>query len=352
MRRSLDRSAAAALRLLPPETAHDLAIAALAGLPWPPRRRRWPEGLHSRVLGLEFRHPVGLAAGFDKDARVWPALDRLGWGFAEVGAITPAPQKGNPRPRLFRLPGRAVVNRMGFNSAGVDAVRPRLGGMRPEFPVLVNLGVNRKTRDPADDWLRVLRGLFGLAAGFAINISSPNTTGLRELQGRRLRAEIERVVGERNRLAGDGPAPPLLVKLSPDLDATGLRQVAGIAIEAGIDGIIATNSSAELRQRLAAPPAAAAGGLSGAPLRERAEAALRVLRLETRGAVPLIGVGGILTADDAYRRIRAGASLIQLYTAIVWEGVGVGAAIAEGLAARLEQDGFASIADAVGIDCD
>ena len=309
--------------------------------------------LRSRVFGCNFDNPIGLAAGFDKDARAWRTFGKLGWGFVEVGGVTPRAQPGSPRPRLFRLSGRAVVNRMGFNSCGVEPVRIRLSRRVDPTPppLLVNLGVNRDTVDPAEDWEVVLRALYGLAEGFTLNISSPNTAGLRSLEDRRhLRNSIERLVLLRRELAGPDPGPALLVKLSPDPEESALRRTACICVEAGADGIIATNTSAALRQELAVPPASEGGGLSGAPLGARAEKTLRVIHEETEGSVPLIGVGGISTAEDAYARIRMGASLVQLYTAMIWEGVGLGPRIADRLAMLLARDGFRSLGEAVGVD--
>ncbi len=351
--RTLDRAAAAALRSLPPEAAHRLAVVALERLPLPIARPAADGILRSRVLGIDFANPVGLAAGFDKDARAWRAFGRLGWGFAEIGGVTPLPQPGNPRPRLFRVAGRAIVNRMGFNSCGVERVRERLPKTGRTAPLLVNLAVNRDTADPADDWEIVLRALLGRADGFTVNISSPNTKGLRQLADLgRLREQLTRLVGVRRSLAktGDTPAPALLVKLSPDMSDPALRRTVRVCVEAGADGIVATNTSPDLRQKLAAPPASDGGGLSGAPLRDRALRTLRTVRDETGDAVPLIGVGGIFTAEDAYERIRAGASLVQAYSAMIWEGVGVGPRIAAGLAELLARDGFRSIGEAVGID--
>ena len=312
-----------------------------------------PEILKTRVFGREFDNPVGLAAGFDKDARVWRAFGGLGWGFVEVGGVTPRPQPGNPRPRLFRLPGRAIVNRMGFNSCGAKSLRDRLSPRESKPPLLVNLGMNKNSPDPADDWIAVLQALYGFADAFTINVSSPNTAGLRQLDELEvLRDQVSRVGSARRHLskAGGTAAPSLLVKLSPDLEEIDLRRTARTCLEAGVDGFIATNTSSELRRELASPPASHGGGLSGAPLRSRAERTLRILHEETRGAVPLIGVGGIFTAEDAYARIRAGASLVQIYSAMIWKGVAVGPRIAKGLAKLLIRDGFRSVKEAVGAD--
>ncbi len=349
----MDRAAAAVLRLLPPEKAHGLAIGALERVPLPPQRKHAPEVLRSRVLGLEFDNPIGLAAGFDKDARVWRAFGRLGWGFAEVGGVTPLAQPGNPRPRLFRLSQRALVNRMGFNSCGTAEVRKRLETRDAGPPLLVNVGMNRNTLDPADDWEQVVEALFGFADGFTINISSPNTAGLGQLREEaRLREQFGKVIAARKRLAGEDRSrwPAVLVKVSPDMNEADLRSTTRICVEAGADGIIATNTSSELRELLAGPPASGAGGLSGAPLRARANHTLGLIRQASEGTVPLIGVGGIFTAEDAYARIRAGASLVQIYTAMIWEGVGVGPRVAEGLAELLVRDGVRSVSEAVGVD--
>ncbi len=347
----LDRSAARVLRLLPPETAHGVALRLLEQIPAALSPPAAGPRLRSRVLGMDFATPVGLAAGFDKDARTMGAFQRLGWGFVEVGGITPRPQPGHDRPRLFRLSGRNVVNRMGFNSRGVEATRRRLASRPPGLPVFGNLGVNRDTEDPSSDWRLLLEGLHGLVDVFTINISSPNTQTLAQLRDPAALANaLEETIAVRDRLAREaGTTPtPLLAKISPDLSDEELEAVAGICLR--LDGAIATNTSPQLRDEMAPPHLPAGGGLSGDALRGRALATLRRLDALLQGRVPLIAAGGIFTAEDAYARIRAGASLVQIYTAIVWEGAGHGRRVADSLLGMLDQDGFASIEDAVAAD--
>lgn len=353
MHPALGRASATCVRLLPPELAHDIGIRALECLP----RARTPPtlapALAIRLFGLDFASPVGLAAGFDKDARVVHAFHRLGWGFVEIGAITPRPQSGNPKPRLFRLPGRTLVNRMGFNSEGLARIRPRLATRPANYPVFANLGTNRDTADPASDWEILIAGLAGRVDGFTLNVSSPNTPALQSLQDPdHLHLQLGRAVDARDRLAEDSPAtkPPILVKLSPDSDAATLRRLASTCRESGVDGIIATNTSRRLRETLAGSALGEGGGVSGRPLREPACAALRILAAEVGESLPLIGVGGIETAEHAYGRLRAGANLVQLYTAMVWAGPSIGAEIARDLARLLERDGFSSVREAVGAD--
>ena len=348
---SLDRTAAALLRTLPPELAHDIALTALAQIT-PSAPAELPASLRSSLFGIDFANPVGLAAGFDKNARTIAAFDRLGWGFVEVGGITPRPQPGNPKPRLFRLPGRAIVNRMGFNSDGLEKVGTRLLRRGRGVPVFANLGANRDSADPVADWEVLLRGLHGVVDGVTLNISSPNTPGLKTLQSpEALRDGLLRLGTLRKELGATRPdSCPLLVKISPDLDDAEIETLAGICLECGIDGIIATNTSQALRTGLAHAPAANGGGLSGRPLQERAMAVLCRLDHCLASRMPLIAVGGIGCGEDAYRRIRAGASLVQVYSEMVWEGVGIGPRIARDLATLLARDGFHCIADAVGID--
>lgn len=350
----LEKAAAAALRLLPAETGHRLAVAALARVaPGPATAGAIAPNLEQTVFGIHFSNPVGLAAGFDKDARTRAAFARIGWGFVEVGGVTPLPQPGNPRPRLFRLPGRSILNRMGFNSEGLDRVGARLEAQGDGPPVFVNFGVNRTTPDPADDWVLLLQRLYGRCDGFTLNVSSPNTPGLVDLQQPGALAErIIRLREIRDACARQhrGPPAPLLVKLSPDLADDALAALADTCRRGGIDGIIATNTSQALRAGLCHPAAAGGGGVSGALLAPRALQVLQRLDRELQGALPVVSVGGIATAADAYARIRAGATLVQLYSAMVWEGPGVGPRIARGLSELLERDGFASVADAVGAD--
>ncbi len=342
----LERLGLAALRRLDPERAHDLALAALArGLvPMPPARDR--PALRTRLAGLDLPNPLGLAAGFDKNARALPALARAGFGFLEVGAATPRPQPGNPRPRLFRLEAdRAVINRFGFNNEGAAAVAARLAA-RPDGAVIgLNLGANKDSPDRPGDFAAVLAAC-GAHLDFAtVNVSSPNTERLRDLQGSAaLAAVLARVLEARAAL----PRPiPVFVKIAPDLSPGELEDLAGVCQEAGIDGIVATNTTLS-RDGLASPARTEAGGLSGAPLFERSTRVLARLHALTGGRMPLVGVGGVDGPEAAWAKIRAGASAVQLYTALVYGGFGLIPGILDGLEARLAASGHATLAEAVG----
>ncbi|MEK9673419.1 MAG: quinone-dependent dihydroorotate dehydrogenase [Rhodospirillaceae bacterium] len=342
------------LRLAEPEAAHRIALWALErGLVPPVKTRPAPE-LAVKLWGLNFPSPVGLAAGFDKDARAPRALLGLGFGFVEVGSVTPRPQPGNPLPRLFRLTrDRAVINRMGFNNEGLNAMLARLveDRSRPNRGIIgVNLGKNKDQTEEAVDYIAGA-GILGLYADYlVVNVSSPNTPGLRTLQDREPLAQLLRAV----RSVRDGlprhPGPPLLVKIAPDLSAEDLADVAAAAQEVCIDGIIATNTTISRPETLTDPDRGQAGGLSGSPLTEMSRRVIAELYKLTEGRMPLIGVGGIGSAEDAYARIRAGASLVQLYSAMVYEGPYLAARINDRLAALLKRDGFDCVADAVGAD--
>jgi len=342
-----------ALRCLDPETAHTLALAGLSlGLVPPVVAGRRPI-LKSRVWGLDFANPVGLAAGFDKDARVPRAVLGLGFGFAEVGSVTPRPQPGNPKPRLFRLTAdRAVINRMGFNNDGHAAMSRRLArfreGLGGQGIVGVNLGRNKDSTDEVRDYVLGVERLGGFASYLVVNVSSPNTPGLRTLQDRGpLTALLTAVKAARDALPNN---PPLLVKIAPDLAGADLEDVAAVAHDVGIDGIIATNTTISRPAGLTDPQKNETGGLSGAPLRDMAKGVLSDLYQLVGRDIPLIGVGGIATGVDAYARIRAGASLVQVYSALVFEGPYLAARIAAELADLLERDGFTSVGAAVGAD--
>lgn len=340
-----------ALHLFDPETAHGLAMMALkAGIA--PTAPLPDPMLATTVAGIPLASPVGVAAGFDKNAEAPDAMLARGFGFIEVGAVTPRPQAGNPKPRLFRLTeDRAAINRFGFNNEGLEAIAARLAARTgPRLPVWANLGANKDTADKAEDYVAVMKRLHGLVGAMTLNISSPNTEKLRDLQGAAaLRALLTRALETRDELAPGSERTPIFLKIAPDLSDTEISDISGISVNFGIDGIVATNTTLS-RDGLSSPHASQAGGLSGAPLREKSLAVLRKIRRETGGRIPLIGVGGIATADDAYARIRAGASAVQLYTAMVYEGPTLGAQINEGLASLLRRDGFASAADAVGVD--
>jgi dihydroorotate dehydrogenase len=301
--------------------------------------------LANMVAGLRFPNPVGLAAGFDKDAQVPDAILSLGFGFAEVGTLTPFPQAGNPRPRLFRLvEDRAVINRMGFNNGGQAAAFERLlrRNDRPGI-VGVNIGANKDASDRIADYANGVRVMAGVARYLTVNISSPNTPGLRALQDRGALTELLAAVME----ARPADGPPVFLKVAPDLEPADIDDIAEIAGEYRLDGLIVSNTTIS-RPPLRSRHAQETGGLSGAPLRDLAARRLSDFRRATGGTMPLIAAGGIASAEDAYARIRAGASLVQLYSALVYEGPGLARRINRGLAKLLERDGFASVADAVG----
>jgi dihydroorotate dehydrogenase len=349
-----------ALFSLDAERAHDLTIAALRqplvvrALRLRPRAS--PDArLRQQVLGLDVEHPIGLAAGLDKQGTAAHAWSALGFAFAEIGTVTPAPQPGNPRPRLFRLSrDLAIINRFGFNSAGAARVARHLAaGVPPGLILGINVGKNRDTPNAraADDCLRAIDALHARADYFVVNVSSPNTEGLRDLQeSRALRALVEQVTTH-VRAVSASRTIPVLVKVSPDAAPADLLRSVDAALEGGAAGIVATNTTvARTGLRTPAPRAAEAGGLSGAPLRAAATTICRLLFGHVGRRVPIVGVGGVFTADDAYERIRSGATLVQLYTALIYEGPGVVRAIVSGLGERLTRDGFSHVQEAIGID--
>ena len=326
------------------ERAHGLSIAGLKAFP----ARRAPDfsqALRTNVAGISFPSPVGLAAGYDKDAEVYGPLFGLGWGHVEVGTLTPRPQPGNPRPRNFRLPeDRAVINRYGFNSCGQEAALERLARRDRTAGVLgVNIGANKDSAERIADYAEGVRRMGRHADYLTINISSPNTPGLRQLQDEGALRELLAAVHEARAPSG----PPVFLKVAPDQGEEEPRQIVRAALDHGIDALIVGNTTVS-RPPLRSRHAGEAGGLSGAPLKPLALATLKRFRSETAGALPLIGVGGIGSAEDAWERIRAGASLVQLYTAMVYEGPGIGRRIALELAERLQREGMSSIAEAVG----
>lgn len=343
-----ERFGLALFQRIDPETAHNLALkalqAGLAPLPGPVTSPR----LASTLAGLSLVNPVGLAAGFDKNAVAIAQLSQAGFGFVEVGAATPRPQPGNPKPRLFRLPeDQAVINRFGFNNEGMTAIALRLAGHRADIPVGLNLGANKDSADRAGDFVKVLT-FCGPHVDFAtVNVSSPNTERLRDLQGKAaLSALLAGVLETRESLP---QKIPIFLKISPDLSSEELSDLAEVALASGIDAVIATNTTLD-RKGLKNVSGSETGGLSGAPLFEKSTRILAQLSHLTAGNLPLIGVGGIASAEDAYAKIRAGASAVQLYSAMVYQGLSLAARIAEGLDALLARDGFASVADAVGTD--
>jgi dihydroorotate dehydrogenase len=307
--------------------------------------------LTSTVCGLQFPTPVGLAAGLDKHAEAVAAWSALGAGFVEVGTVTPNPQDGNARPRVFRLlEDRALINRMGFNSVGADAAARNLRRAgRHEVPIGVNVGKNRDTPNEAAaaDYVRAITALKRYADYFVVNVSSPNTAGLRDLQ----RPEsIHRLVSAAMTAAtGTPPARPVFVKLSPDLTDDELNETVDAVVAAGANGIVATNTTIS-RDGLRSASSAETGGLSGTPLRQRATGACRRIYRRTRGRIPIIGVGGISSPEDAYERIRSGAALVQIYTALIYEGPGIFRRINRGLLRLLQRDGLSNISNAIGRD--
>ena len=338
------------LRALSPEVAHRLTLMALAaGLAGTSRTPDSAE-LGQRLWGLDFPNPIGIAAGFDKDARAPEALLRLGFGFVEIGTVTPRPQPGNPLPRVFRLEADgALINRMGFNSGGLDRVVERMTPRRREAGIVgVNIGKNRDSADATPDYAEGVRRAAPLADYLVVNVSSPNTPGLRDLQARAvLEALLRHVLAARDET---GARPPLLVKIAPDLTAEERIDIAAVALATGIDGMIIANTTITRPPALRSSQASEPGGLSGQPLFAASTALLAEMYRLTEGKLPLIGVGGVASADDAYVKIRAGASLVQLYTALVFAGPALLARIKTGLAALLRRDGFASVAEVVGAD--
>ncbi len=333
-----------------PERAHGLALSALnAGL--------GPRGgpvtsarLATTLAGIDLPNPIGLAAGFDKNATALHALSRCAFGWLEVGAATPHPQPGNPRPRLFRLTeDGAAINRFGFNNDGAAIIADRLA-KRPEGAVVgLNLGANKDSDDRADDFVKVLARCDRHVDFATVNVSSPNTERLRDLQGKAALAGIlDRVCAQRD---DRGLDTAIFLKIAPDLDAAALEDIAEVALSSGVNGIIATNTTLA-RDGLHSVHASQTGGLSGAPLFDASTRILARLSVLTNGKLPLVGVGGIASADQAYAKIRAGASAVQLYTALVYHGISLPARIAKGLDDLLARDGFANVADAVGTDRD
>ncbi|MFN3820166.1 quinone-dependent dihydroorotate dehydrogenase [Blastomonas sp.] len=335
-----------AIFLLDGENAHRLTLAALRLAPASAPPAPDPV-LAMTVAGIDFPAPVGLAPGFDKNAEVPHAMFGFGFGFVEIGTVTPLPQAGNPRPRLFRLvEDRAVINRMGFNNDGAGTVVERLVAGRSKAGIIgVNIGANKDSADRIADYATMTRVMAPLARYLTVNISSPNTPGLRALQDAgALAALLDAVIEAR----GDHRCPVFL-KLAPDLEPADIDDITRIAIDKKLDALIVSNTTIS-RPTLRSRHAGEAGGLSGAPLRDLAQQRLRDFRTASGGAIPLIGVGGIASAEDAYARIRAGASLVQVYSALVYQGPGLAAQINRGLKKLLKRDGFATLGEAVGVD--
>jgi len=341
-----EKLALAALHRLDPETAHGLSIKALkAGLAPMPGPVTSPR-LRCQVAGLDLPNPAGLAAGFDKNGEVLRPLSRAGFGFIEVGAVTPRPQPGNPKPRLFRLTeDAAAINRFGFNNEGMEVMARRLADRPKDAVIGLNLGANKDSDDRPGDFAKVLARCAESLNFATVNVSSPNTEKLRDLQGKAaLGALLGGVVETRNGL----PRPiPIFLKIAPDLTDAELQDIADVARESNVDAVIATNTTLS-RDGLRSAHKDQAGGLSGAPLFDKSTRVLARLSQLTDGQIPLIGVGGISTAQQAYDKICAGASAVQFYTAMVYGGISLAADIARGLDDLLARDGFDSVAQAVG----
>ncbi|WP_421859860.1 quinone-dependent dihydroorotate dehydrogenase [Oceanicaulis sp.] len=338
------------LTLLPAETAHRTALMGLKAGFGPKSRSTADPVLKTALAGMELSHPVGLAAGFDKNAEAPDALLNAGFAFVEVGAVTPRPQHGNPQPRLFRLrEDKAVINRMGFNNEGLEAVKARLEA-RQDSPskvmgaVGVNLGANKDSEDRANDYAVLLKALSGLADFFTVNISSPNTPGLRTLQsGDALDELLKRVNDARW-------AEPVFLKVAPDLVEADIDAIVKAVQVHALSGLIVSNTTLERPDSLKSAHKGEAGGLSGLPLKTRSTEVLRQFRQRTGPDLPIIGVGGIDGPEAAYAKIRAGANAVQLYTALVYQGPGLALKIRDGLAALLKADGFEHVSEAVGVD--
>jgi dihydroorotate dehydrogenase len=341
-------------RCLDPERAHRLAILALKfGLL--PRERRIASDpiLRTKVIGLEFPNPIGLAAGFDKSAEASAPLLGLGCGFIEIGTLTPRPQAGNPKPRVFRLAqDQAAINRYGFNNDGLDIGLDRLRNRdRSTGIVGINVGINKDSTDQFGDFAMAIERSAPLADYLTVNVSSPNTPGLRDLQAAdQLDILLKAVIDARDAGSARGEYPPLLLKIAPDLTREMVGEIVDIAVDRGVSGIIVANTTSSRPNDLASASQDEVGGLSGAPLFELSTRVLAWAYIAAAGRLPIIGAGGVDGPESAYAKLRAGASLVQLYTALIYKGPGLFRATAEGLADRLRSDGHSNVADVIGID--
>ncbi len=338
------------LRRLPPEAAHRATLLATRmAAPLLPRPAADDPALAVTAFGLRFANPVGLAAGFDKNGEVPDAMLKLGFGFVECGTVTPRPQAGNPKPRLFRLAeDRAVINRMGFNNAGMAAMAARLIARKRRGIVGINIGANKDSADRIADYRAGFAKLAALASYVTVNISSPNTPGLRGLQNR---GELERLLAVlTEERAQHGPHVPLLLKIAPDIDEAAMDDIAAVTLASGIEGLIISNTTIARPVALKSAYAKETGGLSGTPLLAPSTGVLRAMRKRVGRTLTLVGVGGISSGRDAYAKIRAGASLVQVYTALAYQGPGLIGRIKSELRACLKDDGFASLAEAIGAD--
>lgn len=346
-------------RIVGPETAHVLAVKMIGLGLVPLNRYQDPVSLEVNVLGLKFKNPIGIAAGFDKHGEAVDGLYKLGFGFVEVGTVTPKPQEGNPKPRVFRLTAdNAIINRYGFNSCGLAEVHMRLkareetqqGRSKAGLPLGINLGKNKLSQDAGTDYLEGVKVLGPLADYLVVNVSSPNTPGLRDLQGKaELRQLLHTVQKERDALQ-EQRKPPVLVKIAPDLTAQDKQDIADVITELGVDGLMVSNTTVSRPETLQDPNKSEVGGLSGEPLRDLSTTTVREMYNLTKGKIPIIGIGGVASGQDAMDKIRAGASLVQLYTALTYQGPPVVIKIKRELEQLLKDQGFSSVSEAVGAD--
>ncbi|KAL1007162.1 hypothetical protein UPYG_G00082860 [Umbra pygmaea] len=346
-------------RFVGAESAHVMAVRFIGLGLVPLNSYQDPASLEVNVMGLNFKNPIGIAAGFDKHGEAVDGLYKLGFGFVEVGTITPKPQEGNPKPRVFRLiPDQAVINRYGFNSCGVVAAQKRLKSREDTqaeltqagLPLGINLGKNKHSQDAAADYSEGVRMLGPLADYLVVNVSSPNTPGLRDLQGKEeLRKLLDKVLKARDALEGKS-RPPVLVKIAPDLTAQDKQDIADVVTELGVDGLMVSNTTISRPVTLKDAQSKEIGGLSGQPLKNLSTDTVRDMYSLTKGKVPIVGVGGVASGQDALDKIRAGASLVQLYTALTFQGPPVVTKIKRELEQLLKEQGFVSISDAVGAD--
>ncbi|XP_029986914.1 dihydroorotate dehydrogenase (quinone), mitochondrial [Sphaeramia orbicularis] len=346
-------------RIVGAETAHVLAVKMISLGLVPLNRYQDPASLQTNVLGLKFKNPIGIAAGFDKHGEAVDGLYKMGFGFVEVGTITPKPQEGNPKPRVFRLVAdQAIINRYGFNSCGLTEAQQRLKARdatqqehsKAGLPLGINLGKNKLSQDAGADYLEGVRALGPLADYLVVNVSSPNTPGLRDLQGKaELYQLLQTVLKERDALRGEHK-PPVLVKIAPDLSAQDKQDIADVVTELGVDGLMVSNTTVSRPETLQDPQQSEVGGLSGRPLKELSTHTVREMYALTKGKVPIIGIGGVASGQDALDKIRAGASLVQLYTAFAYQGPPVVTKIKRELERLLKDEGFSSVSEAVGAD--
>ena len=334
------------LFLFDPETAHGLSIAALRSGLLPACRLAPDPRLAQTVAGITFPNPLGMAAGYDKNAEVPEALLKLGFGFTEVGTVTPKPQAGNPKPRIFRLEAdRAVINRLGFNNEGHAAALSRLQALKGSGIVGVNIGANKDSADRIADYVAGIRTFYGVARYFTANISSPNTPGLRDLQARASLAELLGAVllARDEEAKKSGRRVPVFLKIAPDLTREGMDDIAAEALDHALDGLIVSNTTLSREGLRDQRQAGEAGGLSGAPLFDASTAVLAQMRRRVGPDMPIIGVGGVSSAETAIEKIRAGADLVQLYSCMVYEGPGLAGRIVRGLSKLLDKEGVTTI---------